>query len=183
MWVWILFCVRFIAIVKATIDILPQILKINSNKLTLKLWTHCEPTSITKIVSLTNCSVHSHLNHLFSVSTFLYFTLAMCLLSHSIYTGRDKALQIIWTLCQYIINRTSQQFTVGGLSRRAGRIQCEHHWLALLYFVASGVDTMQVNVAFWCCVWMFMPCYFKLARAKHFSLWPAGRLLRNPGIK
>ncbi len=31
----------------------------------------------------------------FSVSTFLYFTLAMFLLSHSIYTGHDKALQII----------------------------------------------------------------------------------------
>ncbi len=36
----------------------------------------------------------------------------MFLLSRSIYTGRDKALQIIWTLCQYVINITSQQFPV-----------------------------------------------------------------------
>ncbi len=39
-----------------------------------------------------DCSVHSYLNHLFSMSTFLYFTLAF-LRSHRIYTGRHRALQ------------------------------------------------------------------------------------------
>ncbi len=35
-------------------------------------------------------------------------------------TGRDKRpLKIIWNLCQYVINRTRQQFTVGDLSCRA----------------------------------------------------------------
>ncbi len=46
-----------------------------------------------------NCSVHSHLNHLFSVSTFLYFTLAMFLLSRSIYTGRDTQHCKSFELC------------------------------------------------------------------------------------
>ncbi len=98
----------------------------------LKLWTHCEQTRVFHNKdcishSLTqNCSVHSHLNHLFSVSTFLFFTLAMFLLLHRIYTGLDKALQITWTLCQYVINRTRHQR--GFLVSR--RIQCrQHHWL------------------------------------------------------
>ncbi len=55
-----------------------------------------------------NCSVHSHLNHLFSVSTFLYFTLAMfcChVVGLSTLDATQAALQIIWTLCQYVINR------------------------------------------------------------------------------
>ncbi len=107
---------------------LPQILKIKQTyvKTVNSLRTNIHNKDYH---SLTHCSVHSHLNHLFSVSTFLYFTLAMFLLSHSIDTGRDKALQIIWTLCQYVINRTSHQFTVGICRAALRRIQCRHHWL------------------------------------------------------
>ncbi len=116
MWVWILFCVRFIAIVKATI--LPQILKINYSKLTLKLWTHCEPTSITKKISVTHSLKTVQSIHIWIIyfPCPLFFTSHLpCFCCHVVSTldATQAALQIIWTLCQYVINRTSQQFTVG----------------------------------------------------------------------
>ncbi len=46
----------------------------------------------------------------------LFFTSHLpCFCCHVVSTldATQAALQIIWTLCQYIINRTSQQFTVG----------------------------------------------------------------------
>ncbi len=66
----------------------------------------------------------------------LFFTSHLFLLSH-IYTGRDKALQITWTLCQYVINRKSQQFTVRICRAALRLIQCRQ--TASLIIISSIV--------------------------------------------
>ncbi len=76
-------------------------------------------TNIHNKDGITHSFIHSKLfspftfeSSIFSIHFSLLHTCHV-VLAHSIYTGRDKALQIIWTLCQYVINRTRQQFTVG----------------------------------------------------------------------
>ncbi len=63
----------------------------NNRYFTSDLENKLKQTNVKTVNSL-RTNIH---NKDFSVSTFLYFTLAMFLLSHSIYTGHDKALQII----------------------------------------------------------------------------------------
>ncbi len=121
--VWILFCVTFIAIVKATIMKYLRFWKKNKanlwyvktvNSLRTNMWFH-NKDGISH--SLTHSLKTVQFVHIwiiyFLCPLFFSFTLIVFLLSIHIYTGREKALKIIWTLCQYVINRTSQQFTVG----------------------------------------------------------------------